>query len=176
MTSIEDIDLPRSIISRVIKGALPDGAQVQKDAKAAMTKACTVFISYLTATALDVTKSNDRKSITSNDVFRALTILEFDQFAPMIKVAVQEFQQKAKEKRQEYKRNFKARTTTSAGNRSQDPDDNPSDSDGDDDGDAEEPMTNQQMLENGATSKREYGQIGDGGSLEEPEAGNKRRK
>ncbi|KAI8921374.1 histone-fold-containing protein [Powellomyces hirtus] len=114
MTSIENLDLPRSIIGRVIKGALPEGAQVQKDAKAAITKACTVFINYLTATALDVTKHGDRKSINANDIFRALAILEFDQFLPMIKVAVQEFQQKAREKRQVYKRNFKEKQANSA--------------------------------------------------------------
>ncbi|KAJ3007174.1 hypothetical protein HKX48_009277 [Thoreauomyces humboldtii] len=112
--SMDNLDLPRSIIGRVIKGALPEGAQVQKDAKAAMTKACTVFINYLTATALDVTKHSDRKSINANDIFRALAILEFDQFLPMIKVAVQEFQQKAKEKRQEYKRNFKEKHAMAA--------------------------------------------------------------
>ncbi|KAI8588115.1 histone-fold-containing protein [Geranomyces variabilis] len=107
MSNIENLDLPRSIIGRVIKNALPEGAQIQKDAKAAMIKGCTVFINYLTATALDVTKQGDRKSINANDIFRALSIIEFDQFLPTIKVAVAEFQQKAKEKRQEYKRNFK---------------------------------------------------------------------
>ncbi|KAJ3134485.1 hypothetical protein HDU90_005100 [Geranomyces variabilis] len=115
MSNIENLDLPRSIIGRVIKNALPEGAQIQKDAKAAMIKGCTgeyvkidsIFINYLTATALDVTKQGDRKSINANDIFRALSIIEFDQFLPTIKVAVAEFQQKAKEKRQEYKRNFK---------------------------------------------------------------------
>ncbi|KAI9106216.1 histone-fold-containing protein [Phlyctochytrium arcticum] len=89
MTSIDDLDLPRSILNRVIKNSLPEGAQVQKEAKAAMTKACTVFINYLTAAALDVTKQNDRKSLNANDILKALTILEFDAFLPTVKGAVE---------------------------------------------------------------------------------------
>lgn len=86
-----------------------------------------MFINYVTAAAVDVTKPGDRKGINAHDIFKAMAALDFEHFLPMIRVAVQgiyvqyfrmfwprsnlssEFQQKAKEKRQEYKRNFKER-------------------------------------------------------------------
>ncbi|TPX62458.1 hypothetical protein SpCBS45565_g07023 [Spizellomyces sp. 'palustris'] len=168
MTSIDDLDLPRSIIGRVIKNALPEGAQVQKDAKAAMTKACTVFINYLTATALDVTKHSDRKSISANDIFRALAILEFDQFLPMIKVAVEEFQQKAKEKRQEYKRNFKEKHRVS----------NAATASADEEGDAgyegdtsmavDEPVKSERVEGSGSIPQKRKSNAGTIGSIKRP--------
>ncbi|KAJ3297924.1 hypothetical protein HK104_011384 [Borealophlyctis nickersoniae] len=108
-TSIEDCDLPKTIIARVLKAGLPDNAIVAKDAKAALTKSCTVFINYLTATACDINKSSGHKSINANDIFKALEILEFDEFTPKVRAAVQAFQQNAREKRQEYKKNLMAR-------------------------------------------------------------------
>ncbi|KAI9014704.1 histone-fold-containing protein [Gaertneriomyces semiglobifer] len=134
--NIEDLDLPRSIIGRVIRGALPEGAQVQKDAKAAMVKACTVFINYLTATAMDVTKGSERKAISANDIFKALAMLEFEQFLPMIKVAVQEYQENAKKKRQIYKKTFKERQRDRLG--VTDSADQPEDKDQGDEDDAED--------------------------------------
>lgn len=45
--TIEDNELPKSILTRIAKGALPDGAMIQKDAKTALSHASTVFINYL---------------------------------------------------------------------------------------------------------------------------------
>jgi hypothetical protein len=48
-TTIEDLTLPRSIITRLAKGVLPQNTQVQANAILAMSKSTTVFINYLAA-------------------------------------------------------------------------------------------------------------------------------
>lgn len=45
--AIEDLNLPKSIITRLAKGVLPPNTQIQANAILAMTKGATVFISHL---------------------------------------------------------------------------------------------------------------------------------
>ncbi|KAK5952446.1 hypothetical protein OHC33_006489 [Knufia fluminis] len=71
--ALDDLLLPRSIISRLSKGVLPPNTSLAKDAILALTKSATVFISHLASEANDVT---DRKTIQSADVVRALREIE----------------------------------------------------------------------------------------------------
>lgn len=48
-TTIEDLTLPKSIITRLAKGVLPANTQIQANAIMAMSKSTTIFISYLAA-------------------------------------------------------------------------------------------------------------------------------
>lgn len=45
--SIEDLTLPKSIITRLAKGVLPANTQIQANAVLAMSKSTTVFVNYL---------------------------------------------------------------------------------------------------------------------------------
>jgi hypothetical protein len=45
--NIEDLSLPRTVITRLAKGVLPSNTQIQKDAITGFTKAATVFVNYL---------------------------------------------------------------------------------------------------------------------------------
>lgn len=45
--SIEDVTLPRSIITRLAKGMLPPNTQIQSNAVLGICKGATVFISHL---------------------------------------------------------------------------------------------------------------------------------
>lgn len=47
--SVEDLNLPKSIVQRLAKGVLPPNTQIQKDALLAMSKGATVFVNYLTS-------------------------------------------------------------------------------------------------------------------------------
>lgn len=47
--SVEDLNLPKSIVQRLAKGVLPPNTQIQKDALLAMSKSATVFVNYLTS-------------------------------------------------------------------------------------------------------------------------------
>jgi histone H3/H4 len=44
---MQDLNLPKSIITRLAKGVLPPNTQIQANAILAMTKAATVFINHL---------------------------------------------------------------------------------------------------------------------------------
>lgn len=47
LTSLQDLALPKSIITRLAKGVLPSNTQIQANAILALTKSATVFISHL---------------------------------------------------------------------------------------------------------------------------------
>ncbi|KAH6572318.1 hypothetical protein BASA62_003467 [Batrachochytrium salamandrivorans] len=97
--SIEDYELPRSILQRVIKKAIPTSAKIHKDARSALSRCCTVFINYLTATANDITKKAGRKAVGIADIYKALEILDLHE------VLTQRFiSNRPKDRRQEYKK------------------------------------------------------------------------
>ncbi|KAI7862132.1 histone-fold-containing protein [Spinellus fusiger] len=85
MSSIEDNELPKANVARVLKNALPTGTALQKDAKLAVSKASAVFISYLSTVANDIAKSANHKTISAADVFKAMEILELDHLSPLLK-------------------------------------------------------------------------------------------
>jgi len=59
-----------------------DNMKLGKDSVAALTKASTVFINYLSATAHDVARSRGHKTIAAADVLKALEIIEFGDLVP----------------------------------------------------------------------------------------------
>ena len=54
----EDLNLPGSIVSRIIKDALPDGTKVSKEAQQAIAKAASVFVLYATSCSNQVSLLN----------------------------------------------------------------------------------------------------------------------
>ncbi|XP_006456454.1 hypothetical protein AGABI2DRAFT_122350 [Agaricus bisporus var. bisporus H97] len=81
---IENFELPKSVVTKIAKSALPDGAKLQKDTVLALVKGSTVFINYLAATAHDVALSKQHKSISASDIFKALELVEFNHLSPML--------------------------------------------------------------------------------------------
>ncbi|KAJ2963107.1 hypothetical protein NQZ79_g1821 [Umbelopsis isabellina] len=98
-SSIDDNELPKANVTRILKHALPASTALQKDAKLAISKASTVFINYLSATANDIAKSANHKTITAPDVFKALEVLELEDFVPKLQEAFTAFQQLQQEKK-----------------------------------------------------------------------------
>ena len=80
----EEMSLPVAAIMRIIKAKLPDGVQIGKEAKTAFSKACSIFIMYVTTIANDLAKESKRSTVTATDVLNALKELEFDDFLPMV--------------------------------------------------------------------------------------------
>ncbi|KAI9022260.1 histone-fold-containing protein [Phycomyces nitens] len=99
MSSIEDNELPKANVARVLKNALPAGTALQKDAKLAVSKASTVFINYLSTVANDIAKSANHKTISAADVFKAMEILELDHLTPQLKDAFAAYQQLQSDKK-----------------------------------------------------------------------------
>ncbi|KAJ3311311.1 hypothetical protein HDV04_004119 [Boothiomyces sp. JEL0838] len=102
---IENYELPKSTIQKICKGVLPEGTNLQKEAREAITKASTVFINYLTAVANEQATKQDRKTINSSDIFKALEILELDgSILDPVREATTQYIQIQKEKRNEYRK------------------------------------------------------------------------
>ncbi|KAL5594520.1 hypothetical protein BROUX41_001446 [Berkeleyomyces rouxiae] len=76
--TIEDLTLPKSIMTRLAKADLPTGTQIQGNAMTAITRSATVFINHLASAANDNTKNAGKKTILPADVFKALDDTEFD--------------------------------------------------------------------------------------------------
>ncbi|XP_055920170.1 DNA polymerase epsilon subunit 3 [Eupeodes corollae] len=77
---IEDLNLPTSVVARLIKEALPDGAIVSKEARAAIARAASVFVIFLTSSSTALAKKQNHKTITANNIFEALEELDFNDF------------------------------------------------------------------------------------------------
>jgi DNA polymerase epsilon subunit 3 len=90
-TSTVGLDLPMASVNRAIKAAAMDNTIIAKDAKAAFSKAASVFILYLTATANELCKRDKRATITEKDVLKALEEIEFAEFVQPAKELVQAF-------------------------------------------------------------------------------------
>ena len=76
----EDLNLPNSVVSRIIKEALPPNCKVSKEAQAAVAKAASVFVLYATSCANNVALKSHRKTIHGNDVIKAMDDMEFEKF------------------------------------------------------------------------------------------------
>ena len=72
--------MPSSVVSRIIKEALPPSVKVSKEAQAAVAKAASVFVLYATSCANNVALKSHRKTIHGNDVIKAMDDMEFEKF------------------------------------------------------------------------------------------------
>ncbi|KAG5643983.1 hypothetical protein DXG03_009272 [Asterophora parasitica] len=93
---IENFELPKSIVSKIAKSALPDNAKLQKETVLSLVKGSTVFINYLAATAHDVAVSKQHKSISASDVLKALEMIEFGDLVDKLQGELVVYRQQAK--------------------------------------------------------------------------------
>ncbi|EGX90594.1 CBF/NF-Y family transcription factor, putative [Cordyceps militaris CM01] len=110
--TIEDLTLPKSIITRLAKGVLPANTQIQANAIMAMSKSATVFISYLAAHANEITLNANKKTIMPADVFKALEIIEFDFLKEPLQAEFAKFNAIQTDKRNTYRQKVKAAVKT----------------------------------------------------------------
>lgn len=54
----QDLNLPKSVVTRLAKGVLPPNTQIQGNAMLAMSKSATVFVNYIASqyVSLDFTR------------------------------------------------------------------------------------------------------------------------
>ena len=94
----EDLNLPTSIVTKIIKDCLPNTCKVSKEANAAIAKvkrkgrtvlsvsmlytilhqAASVFVLYATSSANTAAQKSNRKTITGGDVISAMSDMEFE--------------------------------------------------------------------------------------------------
>ncbi|KAL6834681.1 histone-fold-containing protein [Trichoderma camerunense] len=107
--TIEDLNLPKSIITRLAKGILPPNTQIQGNAILALSKSATVFISYLASHANENTVAAGKKTILPADVFKALDDTEFSFLKEPLEAEFAKFNAIQTEKRTSYRQKVRAK-------------------------------------------------------------------
>ncbi|XP_062844856.1 DNA polymerase epsilon subunit 3 [Trichomycterus rosablanca] len=105
----EDLNLPNAVITRIIKEALPDGVNVSKEARKAISQAASVFVLYATSCANSFAMKAKRKTLNAGDVMSAMEEMEFERFLPPLREALEAYKkgQKGKKEASEQKRKDK---------------------------------------------------------------------
>ncbi|KAI0014540.1 histone-fold-containing protein [Xylariomycetidae sp. FL0641] len=106
--TIEDLSLPKSIITRLAKGVLPPNTQIQANAILAMTKGATIFVNHLANAANEHTMGANKKTIMPNDVFEALEDIEFPFLRERLEAEFKKFNETQTTKRNTYRRRVAA--------------------------------------------------------------------
>ncbi|KAF9936488.1 hypothetical protein BGZ67_002349 [Mortierella alpina] len=83
-SSIEDNELPKAILTRIMKQVLPDNTNIQANAKLAMTKSTTLFVNYLASAANEVAAAAGHKIISGAHVLKALESLDLEEMLPRL--------------------------------------------------------------------------------------------
>ncbi|CAO3680222.1 unnamed protein product [Rhizopus stolonifer] len=91
--SIDDFELPKTVVARVLKSFLPEGTNLSKEARVAANKAATVFVSYLASVSNNVAKSANHKTVATSNVLKALEIVKLDNLIAPLKEYLEGYQQ-----------------------------------------------------------------------------------
>ncbi|KAK4190511.1 histone-fold-containing protein [Podospora australis] len=113
--TIEDLALPKSIITRLAKGVLPANTQIQANAILALTKSATVFINYLANAANEHTVSSGKKTIMPADVFKAIEDTEMGFMKERLEAEFAKFNSIQTSKRSTYRKKVAAAKRASTG-------------------------------------------------------------
>ncbi|KAK7023764.1 DNA polymerase epsilon subunit 3 [Favolaschia claudopus] len=93
---IDNFELPKSLVTRIARSALPENVKMQKETVLSLIKGSTVFINYLAATAHDVALSKQHKSISASDVLKALEMIEFGDLVDKLQTELLVYREQAK--------------------------------------------------------------------------------
>ncbi|KAK6195329.1 hypothetical protein SNE40_000785 [Patella caerulea] len=96
----EDLNLPNAVVTRIIKEAIPDGVNVSKEARLAISKAASVFVLYATSCSNNFALKAKRKTINAADVISAMEDMEFEQFVEPLQECLEAFRNEQKGKRE----------------------------------------------------------------------------
>lgn len=80
---LDDLLLPRTLVQRIARDALPESTQLPKDGVTALQRSATVFVSYVSAEANKISRQAGRKTVTPSDITKALEQLQFGAFVPL---------------------------------------------------------------------------------------------
>ena len=69
-----EFEPPLACVRRMLKNTLPSNTNVGKDASTAFSRACGIFVIYLTACANDFARESKRQTITATDIMAAIKV------------------------------------------------------------------------------------------------------
>ncbi|KAH8282751.1 hypothetical protein KR054_009519 [Drosophila jambulina] len=97
---IEDLNLPNTVIARLIKESLPESANVSKEARAAIARAASVFAIFVTSSSTALAHKQNHKTITAKDILQTLTELDFESFVPSLTQDLEAYRKMVKDKKE----------------------------------------------------------------------------
>ncbi|KAM4604527.1 DNA polymerase epsilon subunit 3 [Discoglossus pictus] len=96
----EDLNLPNTVITRIVKEALPDGVNISKEARSAISRAASVFVLYATSCANNFAMKGKRKTLNATDVLAAMEEMEFQRFLSPLKESLEAYRRDLKGKKE----------------------------------------------------------------------------
>ncbi|XP_075761458.1 DNA polymerase epsilon subunit 3 isoform X2 [Pelodiscus sinensis] len=96
----EDLNLPNAVITRIIKEALPEGVNISKEARSAISRAASVFVLYATSCANNFAVKGKRKTLNAGDVLSAMEEMEFQRFIAPLKESLEVYRREQKGKKE----------------------------------------------------------------------------
>lgn len=109
---IQDLNLPNSNITKIIKDSLPADVNMDKEARIAIARATSVFIMYLSSNAAAAAHKHNHKTFSAQDVLNAISEMDFGHFTGPMKESLQHHQKSMKDKK-EIKKSSDARKALS---------------------------------------------------------------
>ncbi|KAL3786132.1 hypothetical protein HJC23_010706 [Cyclotella cryptica] len=103
-TDTTEFEPPQACIRRLLKNALPPSTNLSKDSCAAITRACGIFVLYLTSCANDLAREGRRTTVSAKDVMDALKELDFEEFTPPMEKFLEQHRISEKTKKEEKER------------------------------------------------------------------------
>ncbi|CAB4069731.1 POLE3 [Lepeophtheirus salmonis] len=95
----EDLNLPTSVVTKIIKESLPSHVKVSKEANVAIAKAASVFVLYATSCSNNAAMKANRKTIHGNDVISAMGDMEFDKFVRPLENSLENWKKSQQKKK-----------------------------------------------------------------------------
>lgn len=107
--------LGRQLCSPPLFSQLPDGVNISKEARSAISRAASVFVLYATSCANNFAMKGKRKTLNASDVLSAMEEMEFQRFIAPLKEALEAYrrEQKGKKEASEQKKKDKDKKTDS---------------------------------------------------------------
>ena len=92
----QDRLLPIANISRIMKRVLPAHAKMSKESKAAIQECVSEFIAFITSEAADRLSVDRRKTITADDIIKAINDLGFTDYGDILRLYLSHYQHSVK--------------------------------------------------------------------------------
>lgn len=106
---IQDLNLPNTNITKIIKDSLPNDVNMDKEARIAIARATSVFIMYLSSNAAAIAHKQNHKTFSAQDVLESINEMEFKNFLAPMKTALVQYQKSMKDKKDNKKNSLEAR-------------------------------------------------------------------
>ncbi|CAF1032817.1 unnamed protein product [Rotaria sordida] len=122
---IDDLSFPNAVIARLMNEALDGSTTISKEARIAMSRAALTFILYISTTANQYASNAKRKTVTVQDIFKALQTNQFDMLVEPLQEALKDYQEQIRKKKEETSKKQQNQPESTAENNDEDDNNEP---------------------------------------------------